>query len=86
MFHKFVRAVNILQAGETYLGDNRAELATGGGNAVSGRTVTSGKGLSRNDERGGVRTKVLEEVGQTVEEHKRLLGRSGVSQFVVTEA
>src|SRR5262245_56912374 len=41
MLHKFVRAVNILQAGETYLGDNRTELATGGGNTVSGRTVTS---------------------------------------------
>lgn len=39
---------------------------------MGGRPVTGGEDLSRNDEGGGVGTKVLEEIGETVEEREPL--------------
>lgn len=42
---------------------------------MGGRTITSGEGLSRNNESGGIRTKVLEEVGETVEENESVRAR-----------
>ena len=53
---------------------------------MCGGSVTGGEDLSRNDEGGRVGTKVLEEVGQTVEECKPLGVGVSFRQRVETEA
>ena len=72
MLDESVGSTNVLEASETDLGNDSSELTGGSRNAMGGGTVTSGEGLSRNDEGGGVGAKVLEEVGQAVEEDEGL--------------
>ena len=86
MFEELIFATDVPHALEANLGDNRAELATCCRNTVGGRPVTGGEDLSRNDEGGGVGAKVLEEIGETVEEREPLGVGVGFSQLVVTEA
>ena len=49
------------------------------------RTISCWEDFARNDEGGGVGAKVLEEVGQAVQEHECTLG-AVVDHFVVSEA
>ncbi len=60
---KLVFAPVVLQALESDLRDNGTKLATCCRDTVGGGPITSGEDLSRNDESGGVWTKVLEEIG-----------------------
>lgn len=50
-----------------------AERAACCRNTVCGGTVTGGEHFSRDDERGCVRTKIIEEVGEAVQENKSVL-------------
>lgn len=77
MPYELVCTTDIPQALESNLGYNRTELATCRRDTVSCGPVTSGEHLSRNDEGGHIGAKVLEEIGQTVEECEPL--RVGVS-------
>lgn len=86
MLHEFVSTTDILQAGEADLGNDSTKLSGCGGNTVSGRTITSGENLARDDEGGGIRSKVLEEVGQAVQKDERLLCRICGCKLVVAEA
>src|SRR5258708_1022263 len=72
VFDEFPRSTDILELTEPDLGDDSTQLATSGGDTVSGRTITSGEDFSRDDECGCVGTKVEEEIAQAVEEHKGL--------------
>jgi len=81
-----VGTTDVPKLGESDLGDNSAKLTGSGRDTVSGGTVTSGEHLSRNDESGGVGAKVLEEVGQAVEEDESLGSTSGGDKLVVCEA
>jgi len=47
---EFVRAANVLELREPDLGDDRTELARGGGDAVGSRAVTRRERLAGNDE------------------------------------
>jgi hypothetical protein len=52
---------------------------------MSSRTITSGECLSRNDEGSGIRSKVLEEVGEAIK-HNESFNRSGCrGDSIVTE-
>ena len=86
MFEELVCTADVPHALEPNLGDNRTELSTCCRDTVGGRPVTGGEDLSRNDEGGGVGAKVLEEVGETVEERKPLGVGVSFSQLVVTKA
>jgi hypothetical protein len=53
---------------------------------VRGRSVSGREAFSGDDEGGSVRTKVLEEVGQAVEEDEGLLSGRGREEDVVGES
>ena len=72
MLDEFVRSTDVPHAGKANLCNDRSKLAASSTDTVCGRTVTGGEGLSRNNECGSIRPKVLEEIGQAVEEHKIL--------------
>ena len=77
---------NVLKLRESDLSNDGTKLAAGRGNTVGSGTVTGGEGFTRNHESGGVRPKVLEEVGEAVKHNETLFGgRSGV-KFVKAEA
>lgn len=85
MLDKSVGATYVTKLGEANLGNNSSEFTRGGRDTVCGRTVTSGEDLTRNDEGGGVRPKVLEEVGQAVEEDEGLGATGTCGELVVCE-
>jgi hypothetical protein len=70
MSQKVVRTLNVFEVGKANLGNDGAELADGSRNTVGSRTVTRREGLSGYHERRYVWAKVLEKVGETVQEHK----------------
>jgi len=80
-----VGATDVTKSSETDLGNDRSELTRRGRDTVCGRTVTSGEDLTRNDEGGGVGAKVLEEVGQAVEEDESLSATIAGDELVVCE-
>lgn len=86
MLDKLVWTADVFHAGKADLRDDGSELAACRGDTVCRGPVTGGEDLSRNDERGSVRPKVLEEVGQAVEEDKPLRISVGLGQGVITEA
>ena len=86
MSDECVRSTDVLQTSETNLGNDRTKLATCSRHSVGSRSVTSGESFSRDDEGGRVRTEVLEEVGEAVEEHESFRGGWGSDEFVVSEA
>ena len=53
---------------------------------MRGRPITGGEHLSRNDECGGIGSKILEETGYTVQEREPLGIGVTRSQLFVTEA
>ncbi len=67
---KMVCTADVSHAGKANLRDDGSELAARRRDTVCCGTVTGGEGLSRDNERGNVRSEVLEEVGQAVEEDK----------------
>jgi hypothetical protein len=85
VLHELASPTDILELTEPDLGDDRAEFAAAGGDTVRGRAIPGGEDLSWDDESGGVGSKVLEEVGQAVEEYKCFGPRTGSSEFVVSE-
>lgn len=70
MWHEFVRAADVDKLSEADLGNDSPELASRSRDTVACRTVTSRESLSRNHESCGIRAKVLEEVGEAVQEDK----------------
>jgi hypothetical protein len=86
MIDEFVGSADVSHAGKANLRNDRSELAASRTHTMCRGTVTGGEGLSRNDERRGIRPEVLEEVGQAVEEHKPLGSRVGLGQSVIAEA
>ena len=85
MLDESVGTTDVTKTSETDLGNNSSELARRGRNTVCSRTVTSGEDLTRNDEGGGVGAKVLEEVGQAVEEDESLSATGRFDELVVCE-
>lgn len=79
-----ISAADILQASETNLSDNGAELATGSRDTVSRGPIPSWEGFAWNDEGSDVRAEVLEEIGEAVEEDKGALGVG--NKRVISEA
>lgn len=78
--------MDVPETREADLSDDSAELATRGRDTVAGGAVASGERLTGHDERRRVRAKVLEEVGEAVEEDERLLGARRRDELVVAEA
>lgn len=81
-----VGTADIHKLTEADLSNDGTELATGGRDTVTGRAITSGENFSRYNESSAVGAKILEEVGQAVEEDKSLLAARGGGELVVTEA
>ena len=73
------------KASKADLCDDSAELARCSGDTVCGRTVARREDLAGRDERGRVGAEVLEEVGEAVEEDKRLLGAGAALECAVAE-
>lgn len=86
MLHEVVLATDVDHACKTNLRDDGTEFATRRSDTVAGGPITCGEGFSGNDEGRGVRTKVLEEVGQTVKEYKRLRRCGGSGELVKRKA
>ena len=72
MFYKAVRSPDVHHLGEADLRDHSAEFPTRRRNTMSSGPVTSGKCLPGNDESRRVRAEVEKEVGEAVQEDKRL--------------
>jgi len=85
MLDESVGATDVTKSSETDLGNDSSELTRRGRDTVCGRTVTSGEDLTRNDEGGGVGAKVLEEVGQAVEEDESLSATITGDELIVSE-
>ena len=83
---EMVGTTDVTKTGETDLGNDSPELTRRGGDTVCGRTVTSGEDLTGNYEGGDVGAKVLEEVGQTVEEDESFFAAIRGDELVVCEA
>lgn len=83
---ELVRAVDILETSEANLGNDGAELAARSRDTVASTPVTRREGFSGDNEGGGVRAEILEEVGEAIEEHKRLARRLRRDELVVAEA
>lgn len=86
MGDEFVGAANIDHLGEADLRDDGAELPAGGRDTVGGGAVASGENFPRNNECGGIGTKVLEKVGQAVQEDEGVLAAFRRKELVVSEA
>lgn len=86
MLQESVWTTNIHKLTEANLRNDSAKFATGGRDTVSGWTISGWEDFSRNDEGSNIGTKVLEEVGETVEEYKSLLVVSSGSKFIESEA
>ena len=84
--NELVRSVDIPETRKTDLGDDSTKLAARRRNTVASRPVTSREHLTRDNEGCRVRSKVLEEVGKTVEEDEGLGGGGGRDQLVIAEA
>ena len=85
MLDESVGATDVAKLGETDLGDDGSKFTGSGGYAVRGGTVTGGEDLTGDDEGGGVGAKVLEEVGETVEEDESFCSTGGGGELVVAE-
>ena len=76
---ELVLAADVDELTKAKLGNDGAELSGGGGDTVCSRAVTGGEGLTGNDEGRRVGPKVLEEIGEAVEEHEYVGARLGCS-------
>lgn len=86
MLDEFSFTANVFHPGKTDLRDDGTELAACRGYTVCRGPVTGREGLSRNNERGGIRPEILEEVGQAVKEDEPLAGSMGLGQSVIAKA
>ena len=86
MLDKFVLPTNVFHAGKTDLRDDGTELATRRGYPMCRGPVTRREGLSRDDECGGVRPEVLEEVGQAIKEDEPLGVSVSLGQSIIAKA
>ena len=85
MVDKLVGATDVSELSETDLGDDSSKFTGSSGDTMCSGTITSGEGLTRNDEGGGVGAEVLEEVGEAVEEDEGLGSTGGGGKLVVRE-
>ena len=85
MLDEFVSSTNVPQTSEANLCDDSTEFAGSSRDTMACWTIASREDFSGDDEGGGVGTKILEEVGQAVEEHKSLLGGWCRGELVVSE-
>lgn len=76
---ELVLAADVDELTKAKLGNDGAELSGRGGDTVCGRAVTGGEGFTGNDEGRRVGPKVLEEIGEAVEEHEYVGARLGCS-------
>ena len=86
MVDEFVCSADVPQAGKANLRNDCSELAAGRTDTMCRGTITGGEGLSRNNECSSIRPKVLEKIGQAVEEHKPLGIGVGLGQGIIAEA
>ena len=86
MLQECVWPTDVQKLTETNLRNDSAKFATGGRDTVSGWTISGWEDFSGNDEGGNIRAKVLEKVGETVEEYKGLLVACSGSKFIESEA
>ncbi len=68
MLHKLVSPADIPQLGKPYLGNDGPEFPARSRYSMRSRPIPSRERLTRYNESGRVRPKVLEEVGEAVEE------------------
>lgn len=72
MFNKLIRPTDIAHLRKADLSDDGAELAACRGDAVACRAIAGREDLAGDDERCRVWAKVLEKIGEAVEEDERL--------------
>ena len=70
MIQKFVCTTNVQKLTEANLRNDSAKFATGRRDTVSGWTISGWEYFSGYDEGRDIGPKVLEEIGETVEEYK----------------
>lgn len=86
VLHELVRATDILELREADLCDDGAKLAARRADTVCSRAVARRENFTRDDKSCGVGAKVLEEVGEAVEEDEGLGVRGGAGELVVAKA
>ena len=72
MFNELVAAAYILQVGEGDLSSDGTKFSRRSGNTMGRGAITGRKNFARDYKSGGIRPKILEKVGQAVEEDERL--------------
>jgi len=84
MSKEVIASVDVFEVRKPDLSNNGTQFAGGCRYAMCCRTVTSGEGFTRDNKSRGIGTKILEEVGNAVEEYE---GSSAVSEDnVITES
>jgi hypothetical protein len=85
VLHEVIRAPDVLKTRKPNLCDDGPKFAAGSGDTMGGGAVPRREYFTRDDERCRVWSKVLEEVGETVQEDENfcLLGRC--RKFLVAE-
>lgn len=86
MFDKVILPADVLKLAEADLSDDGPKLSASRRYSVASRTIARRENFSGYYERSRVRTKVLEEIGQAVEEDEGFGGRRGGGELVIAEA
>ncbi len=81
MLYEVVDATNIAHTRKSYLRND----GTCSAYSMGRRAVSGGKDFPRDDERSRIRSKVLEEVGEAVQEDERLLSGLGLVHLLVSK-
>lgn len=68
------------------LGNDGAQLSGSRGDTMSGGSIPGRKNLSRNNESGRIRAKILEEVGEAIEKEETAFSCVGWGDFIISEA
>lgn len=86
MLHPLIGPTNILQLRKTGLRDDGPELPAGSRDTMRRRAVTRRENFSRYDKGCDIWSKVLEEIGEAVEEEEGLARGYSLRELVVAKA
>lgn len=82
---EFIRSTLVLEVNEANLCDDSTEFTRSSRDTMACWAIAGGEDFSRNNKGGSIGTKILEEVGQAIEEHKDLFSRRSRVELVVSK-
>jgi len=82
---KRIGTADIFELSKAHLSDDSAKFAACCGNPMGSGAIACRKNFPRDDERGGVGSKILKKIGKTVEDDKYFGGRSCCCKIFIAE-